>query len=796
MYRKYLLFSILLCNVIYGQINISGYIIDKNSGEKLIGSAIVDSMQNAYTVSNNYGYYSLQVDQGYHHISVLYVGYSEKNFSGYLSEDTIINFQLNPGSSIEEVKISGLDQNSILSTRMPGLINLPVKMMEKLPFTLGEQDVLKTVQLMPGVQPGSEGLTGYYVRGGDSHNNLILLDGMEVFNSDHMFGFFSFFNPDVIKTAKFYKSGFPAKYNGRTASILDVRTKDGNENVFKARASIGLLASKVQLEGPLIKKKLTFILSARRTYIDLFSKQLVNRFTDFTHAGYYFIDLNGKIRLKINEKNNIYLSNYYGYDDGYFQSSNVFGTDPPLIDESFTQSDREKTVNWGSNLLTARYERVLTPNLFMNVAVGLSNYDYYGREKIDELAKYWINDVLINTQNKNSFTNSTSIKSQAYAVDFDFAISNKHRLKYGSEVRIYQVCPYIENAFIEDKSKINPITLKNASFFIQDEIKLGNKLMLSPGLNYNTSFNGGKSTHRFDKRFLGVYDLNRSLNISTSFTEATQYLHLLRLGRINLASDLWLPSHDSVKPLYSREFAAAITWEINASYTLSVEGYIRTYENILYYNEGLVFNNQFNKFSELVTSGKGYAKGLDFALEKSNGRLTGIASYTLSDSEREIAGLNNGEKFRSRFDRPHNFKVLLTYSVNKRWSISGVFNIMSGSLQTLPVGKYNSNFLWGNNLWSYRSYISPASDIIIYKRNSVRLPVYHRLDLSVNYSIDKQKFRHSLHGGLYNAYNAKNAYELQEVTETEPNGSASKVRLVKKVLFPVIPFINYIIVIK
>ncbi len=790
-YLSFLFFFIFFYVNAQSSITISGYVTDSNSGEKLIGATIIDSTKKLHAITNNYGFYSITISPEQLNLIYSYVGYLEKTIQINTLHDTSINIKLIPGSQIEEVIVKSTSRKQFINISNPGLINIPLKVIKQLPVILGEADILKSIQLLPGIQPGSEGSTGFYVRGGNSDNNLILLDGVEVFNPDHLFGFFSFFNDDAIKSVKIYKSNFPAQYDNRAASVVDIRTKDGNENRIKAKASIGLISSKAQIEGPIIKNKLTFIGSARRTYFDLFSKKLINRFTDYSNAGYYFFDLNEKISWKINKRNNLYISNYFGKDDGFFQSLNEFGEDPPEIQDSYSRSEREKSVNWSSSLLTTRFESILKPNLFLNLATSISNYNYFGNEIKRNIAKYWLNQNLMTINNKSSLSTSSEIKMQAISLDFDHYINQRHHLIYGSDFKLYKIQPALDSSFINPENSLESFFCKNLNIFFQDKISLGEKFIIQPGLNFNNYYVEDKSIQKFDKRIGLNYKVNERYNLNASWSEMMQFLHLLRFGKINLASDLWLPSFGSIKPTYSSDYSVGINVKINDAFSLNVDAYIRYYKNLLSYREGLIFNNQYSDISKIVTSGRGKARGIELSIEKKSGNFLAFLTYSFSISERTFPELNNGETFRSRYDRPQNLKIILSNTFNSHLSASCIFYFMSGALQTLPIGIYNSNYYLGANPWSYIQYSGGGTEIIIYKRNSQRLPLYHRLDLSIDYSINHKRLKQSLKIGLYNAYNAKNAYEMQTQIITSPNGKESRIQLTKKVLFPMIPFISY-----
>ena len=358
------------------------------------------------------------------------------------------------------------------------------------------------------------------------------------------------------------------------------------------------------------------MVSARRTYLDLFSKDLISRFTDYDAANYHFYDINGKIRWKINDRTNFYISHYIGKDDGFFQTSTVYGENPPEKDAAYNRSDRERTLDWGSQLLTARMERIVTPSLFMNVAVGLSNYNYYGNESGKEQYAYWEGDSQVSGNDTSSIVTRSDIKMQLYSVDFNHTLNPMNRLTYGADIKLYRLQPSIDSAFLAMSDSELDILSKKISIFAQDEIKLGSKLTFTPGLNFHMYLVNQKAYYKLDKRFLINYYINDRLSVNAAYAEMTQHLHLLRLGTINLASDLWLPTFESVKPSYGTDCSVGFNYRINDAFRLSVDAYVRAYENLLYYREGIDFDEQYADISDVVTSGEGAARGVEFSLEK------------------------------------------------------------------------------------------------------------------------------------------------------------------------------------
>lgn len=769
-------------------ITLSGYVTDAQSSERLVGATLCDSTRQHCTISNSYGFFSLILPPGTHHIRVSYTGYAPELYTIDCRHDSSLSFVLHPNLYLEEIIITSGEENRVQSSEIPGLKVLPMSLIRDLPVVMGEKDILKTLQLMPGVQSGGEGSTSLYVRGGEADHNLILLDGVEVFNPDHLFGFFSFFNEDAVKSVRMYTSGFPAQYGGRLASVVDIRTKDGNSQEFRAKASVGLVSSKIQIEGPLVKERLTFIASARRTYLDLLAKPLINRHTQYSDASYFFYDLNGRIRWKPGPRSSLYISSYHGKDKGRFETDEQSGFDPPDDTLStYSHTLHHESAEWGNTILTARYEQAISGRLFMNVALGLSQYAYRGENRQNDLAVFWYNDTLRRIDNHNQLHTLSSVGMQTLSVDFDHYMSASNRFMYGASATFHTISSSVGKSTSDNNRLSQNYPTQQYALFVQNEYKPTKKLSLRPGLRsvwYAAESMGQLS---FEKRLSVNWQPASRLRLTAGYAEMTQYLSLLRFSGINLGSDLWLPAHATLKPIRSSDISAGLEFKLKPGLNMSLEAYIRQYRHLLAYKEGVWGQAQSNAFSELLTSGSGTARGIEVCLEKSTGRLTGLLSYCYSGSWRHFAGLNQGQRFKSRYDRPHSMRLLLTQTIGKRWSVSAVYTLMSGSLQTIGYELYGSVFDF--SLSTSPNVASQMLSITDNRINGYRLPVYHRLDVSASYTVSHRQFRSSLSMGFYNAYDAQNAYEMQSrITYLY---EAAKLELRKRVLFPIIPFLTY-----
>lgn len=796
MIRSILIICLLLIFFRTNAITVSGYIKDGNTGEKLIGATIFSNLNS--TLSNNYGFFSLSLPSGKHNLTFSFVGYKSLKREVTLKKDTTLFIELYTNNEIAEVQVKGENPYKIQSHREHGMKTIPLKLTGSLPVFMGERDIMKTLQLMPGVHPGSEGSTGLFVRGAEGSHNMILIDGVQVFNPNHLLGFFSIFNEDAINNVKFYTSGFPAKYNGRLASVTDIRMKDGNENNFSANGSIGLISSKFLIEGPLLNSKITYMLTGRRTYLDLFAKPLVKKFTDDYNADYYFYDLNGKVKWQVNSNTALHISAYSGEDKGGLGNSYVYGSSPPVKGAGYNRNIEQEDFHWGNSLLIARYEQVVNEKLFVNISASSSNYNYRGEKNNIDSMMYWNRSVLVVHENTYGLTTKSKINENTLALNAEYFHGENHTISFGGDIKNYFLAPKVLNNNVsEDTSILSSETSSNIlSFYLQDEIKISEKFKIIPGINVNHLI---KTQNRiyFDKRIALNYKFNNTLSTSISYSETTQYLHKLSLSRISLASDLWLISDEEIEPSGARDISLSCAYSLLKGWNISTSLYYRKYNKLLLYKEGASFQTNVTSYEDLITCGSGNGKGFELLIEKSTGRIKGFVSYSLSSAYRKFPEINEGKKFRATFNRPHVLYIASSADINKRWRFGLVFNVMSGAMQTYSHARYISWFDVGESLTD-DVYHAPHSgfDILVYDRNAYRMPVYHRLDVSFTYSFQALAGEHSINFGLFNAYNAKNAYATNQVYTSlgyagNPPVEHSFYRLEKKVLFPIVPFINY-----
>jgi outer membrane receptor for ferrienterochelin and colicin len=785
---------------------ISGFIEDAETGERLTGAAVFDANITSHgTVSNTYGFYSLTIPTGNIKLTSSFVGCSLFVLELNLTKDTIINIKLSSSIILNEVEVKG-GENKVDDIQM-GIIDVPLETIKKLPVILGETDIMKSIQMMPGVQGGTEGTSGIYVRGGGPDQNLILIDGVPVYNVSHLFGFFSVFNMDAISDFNLIKGGFPARYGGRLSSVIDVRMKEGNMKKITGTANIGILSSSFTIEGPIVKDKCSFIISARRSYLDLlvvpgewiysaFSKE-IGRLT----AGYFFQDLNTKINYKVSDKDRIFLSLYYGKDKLYAS----------VADKSDSSYYSDKyNLNWG-NLVTAfRWNHIFTPKLFANTTLTYSKFNYFiGIE--NEQKYYWENQKY---QSKNMVEYNSSITDFAANIDLDYVISPSYKLKFGTS-GIYHIfnpgitamkSDYYGENNVDTTYGNKEIAAQEFSAYLENEIKIGK--FLSMNLGGRLSGFQIKDTFfispepRISMRFL----ITKNFSIKLGYSKMQQYVHLLTNTSIGFPTDIWIPATNLVLPQKSTQYAVSTNFNFFDTYDFSIEGFYKEMNNLVEYKDGASLFFDFDNievkdadmWEEKVEQGKGWAYGVEFFLTKDIGKFNGWVGYTLSWSNRQFKNIAYGEIFPYTYDRRHDFAIASTYKFNERIDIGVNFVFSSGNAITLATSKYMTeqdieNYLqsiemmqehpeWGIFGFSETSYYGT--------RNNFRMPAYHRLDLGINYTKQKKHGTRVLSWGLYNAYCHLNPFFVEVSYDWKKQDFSKKVVYVYG-LFPIIPSVSY-----
>jgi len=763
---------------------IRGTVEDKLTGEKLISSNVYDATALKGITTNAFGFYSLTFPAGIIKLTVSYIGYQTIVMDVSLHRDTLINFRLSPVISLDEVVISADRTGSaVLSTQM-SMTELSAKTIKNLPMLLGEVDVLKALQLLPGVKGGNEGTSGIYVRGGGPDQNLILLDGVPVYNATHLFGFFSVFNPDAIQSVKLITGGFPARYGGRLSSVLDIRMRDGNNKKFSAEGSVGIISSKLTLEGPIIKDKTSFIVSGRRTYIDVLAQPFIKLMSRGSNgninAGYYFYDLNAKINHKFSDKSHLFLSAYSGSDKAYFKTVNKGD-----IQGGTYQSETDAGLGWGNLTAAVRWNYVITPKLFSNTTLTYSRYNFV----TSALSQQKNNDTL---SNKYQYIYDSGITDWAGKIDFEYLPDPNHTIRFGYNQIYHTFKPGVSVLSLKGENNIGIDTTfgnKNiyaheGALFVEDDWNISTRLKANIGLHFS-GFKVRDSVYtslqpRISARFL----VNEKISIKAAFTMMSQYIHLLTNSTIGLPTDLWLPATEKIKPERATQYAMGVVYEVSDGIEISMEGYYKSMKNLIEYKEGASFFSFTNDWQDKIEIGEGRAYGVEILARKQIGKTSGWIGYTLSWSERKFENISFGEWFPYRYDRRHDISFVLNQKISDHIDLGVTWVYGTGNAVTLPLEKYAS-------LLSMISKYQNFNGIEAFdKRNSYRMPAYHRLDLGINFRKETKWGERTWSFGAYNVYNRKNPFYLQFAQDYQRNGTFKTV-LKQYSLFPIIPSISY-----
>lgn len=791
---RYLIFTLLfifsLLTVMAQQKHtISGYVHDAATGEELIGATIrITGPEGTGTTTNVYGFYSLTLPAGNYTIEYNYVGYSRQRKEITLNQNIKLTIALQPSDlQLEEVVVRDERQDANVADVNMSRENLSIERAKKLPALFGEVDVLKTLQLLPGIQTAGEGTTGLFVRGGSADQNLILLDEATVYNASHFLGFFSVFNPDAIKNVEIYKGGIPARFGGRLSSILDIQMKDGNDKDYIFSGGIGSISSRLTVEGPLVKDRSSFIVSARRTYADIFLRLSSNE--DINSNTLYFYDFNAKANYKINDNNRVYLSGYFGRD--VFGLEDLFGLD------------------WGNATTTARWNHTFSDKLFLNTSLIYSKFDY-GFEGDDGV---------------NSFIWNSALEETNLKLDFSWFLNPKNTITFGSNSIYHFFAPpkitFQGESDIDDIEFFDRFALEQA-FYMGNEQKVTDRLSLEYGLRYSLFQSLGPSQEyiyekgkpldneniidtlsfsQFEK--IQFYDgleprigarllLGETSSLKASYNRMRQYLQIASNATAGLPIDRWIPAGRYIKPLIGDQIALGYFKNINDNiFEASVEVYYKWMQNLIDFKPAaqvLLTNNVETEILE----GKGWAYGAEFLLRKNVGQTTGWLSYTLSRTRRQIPGISNGNPYSARYDRTHDISLVLSHDLNRRLSLAGTFVFSTGAAVSLPIGRTQ---IAGQPI--------PVYDDT--RRNAHRMPPYHRLDLSATLrgkpNKDK-KWNGSWTFSIYNAYARKNAFTItfEEVYDNDPSFDpdespgeykSREQAAVKLYLFSIIPSVTY-----
>ncbi len=766
---------------------ISGFVKSKSSEENLIGSSVYDALRWEGTTSNSFGFYSVALPKGDVIINCSYVGFKTVQHRFVLDKDTVLSFHLEKNAMLSEVPvISFLSHDDINSSRT-STISVPVNQIKKVPSFLGEVDVVRTLQLLPGVNGGNEGVSGLYVRGGGSDQNLFLIDDVPVYNISHLFGFFSVFNEDAINNVTVTKGGFPARYGGRLSSVVDIRMKDGNQEELKGVLSVGMMSSKLALEGPLYKDKTTFSASFRRSYYDLLALPLQSG--NNSKTGFYFYDANAKIVHRLNDKNRLYLSFYSGKDKFYTKYNWLEVPNPTQSGndtETITVND-ENYYEWGNTITSLRWNRIITDKLFANVSVAYSDYiyavGYNSHDIIDDDWQYY---------KKEYYSGIVDFMSK---VDFDYYVVPNHHVRFGANYIYHKFNPGMdilqETLGLEtlvDTTIGNSIVYGNeVYFYIEDDFKLGERIQANCGLHASFYDTQGRVYSSFEPRFSARYLVSHGIALKGAYSKMTQYMHMFSSSSVSLPTDFWIPVTDKISPQYAEQTSFGVEWQLRKGFNFSLIGYFKKYENLMEQKEGNSGILYSDDWEDNFVFGKGEAKGLEFLIHKKTGKLSGWLGYTLAKSVQQFSEINDGIPFPTNNDRRHDFSIFGNYVINNHVDISATWQWSSGNTVTLPSQKYYSPSLptlGTSQISDYSEYISGI--------NQYRMPAFHRLDIGVNFKKNNKLGERIWSFGLYNAYGRQNAFSLYFATDTdEETGETSRsLKQISIIPFP-LPYVRY-----
>ena len=769
---------------------ISGFVVDAESTESLVGATIYAPEIGIGTTTNRYGFFSLSVPADSVRLVVSHVGYLPLTLNQTLTEDLQLNIELNSEATrLDEVEVIAGGESSVEAVQM-SQIKLPTGTIRALPVLAGETDVFKTLQLLPGVQSGREGTAGLYVRGGTPDQNLVLLDGVTVYNPNHLYGFLSVFNSDAIKDVTLIKGGIPARYGGRLSSVIDLTMEEGNMREFEGTATVGILASSFTFQGPVKKDRASFIVAARRTYLDL----LVYPFLDESEkAGYYFYDTSAKINYITSSKDRVYLSFYAGRDRAYRRE---------IQDQEFsnTQLRGRGDFGWRNLTATARWNRVWGTQLFSNTLLGYTRYRA-GTRSQEEIRQ--LNDHSdIQSFYRTSFL--SGITDIVGRMDFDWVPNPVHyvRLGAGGTLHTYNTGTFSEREFGIDIVPVdtvyNPdyrIRALEVHTYVEDEVRLFSNLSVNAGVRASSFFVEGRKYYSLQPRFNVRWKFATNLALKASYAKLKQNSHLLPVANgLSLPLDLWVPATDRVRPQNATQVASGFAWNSpKRTYEVTIEGFYKWMNSQIEYAEGAqTYNLSGDAWQDEIESGKGWSYGGELFVRKSTGQVTGWIGYSLTKTRRKFPALNGGRIFPFRFDRLHDVSAAAIWRLGQSIELSAVWVYGTGQAVWLPVGHFYGFRHDPGGAMDYFEQDNSRLLRVYGDRNSVRMRAYHRLDLSMQMKRNLRWTHRTLSFGAYNAYSRKNPFLLQTKNASDEGGDELNYLVFEQVTaFPVIPFVNY-----
>ena len=769
------------------RVTVSGHITDKASGETLIGAGVITDGAGAAT--NTYGFYTLTIPQGKGiSLKYSYVGYDDVTLTLDLLRDTTVNVALKANSELKEAVVSAQRESGIMATKMSA-IEIPMNMIKNTPVLFGEADVLKTIQLMPGVQSGAEGFSGIYVRGGGPDENLLLLDGISLYNAEHMLGLFSIFQPEAVKKVTLYKGSFPARYGGRTSSIIDVRTNDGNLHETHGTVGVGVLCDKFHLEGPIAKGRTAYSISARGMHTFLFDGILR---AAKVPANYYFFDMNGKLTHRFSDRDRLFLNAYYGRDIFHFMDEDEY--EIAGGSNEYRKYDDKTHIRWGNLLTSARWNHVFNGRLFSNATVAFTDYrmrmGYTTSEKSQDTEYFY----------KYKFDYGSGIRDLTAKIDFDYTPAPRHIIKFGGEYVNHAYIPETYTTVEKENDKGQMVTdttytnkkEKNRlghemSVYIEDDFTVGGWLTLNPGVHLAMFLTSGRTYWSPEPRMSAKVDFGKGVSVKAAYSRMAQYVHLLSSAQITLPIDLWVPITRNIKPVTADQYSLGLYYNGLPGWEFSVEGYWKDMHNVLEYKDGVSFMASSQSWEDNVVMGDGRAYGVEVFIQKTIGKTTGWLGYTLAKSDRVFSNglINNGERYPYRYDRRHNISLVVNQQLGKKWDLSAVWTFATGGTTTIP--ERESIVMLPDGTFTQIDYAP--------HRNNYRLPPSHRLNIGVNYHKRLRRGESIWNFGVYNAYNRLNPNFVYYKADTRGDSKSSlytrKAKLKSVTILPIIPSFSY-----
>lgn len=784
---------------------ISGYVTDGASSETLIGANILESRRSTGTATNPFGFYTLTLPEGEAELTFSYLGYESRRSRFELTKDTLLNIPLTSNNLLAEVVVLSDKHEAGLQSTAMGAHEIPMAQIRSTPSILGEADLLKTIQLLPGVQAGMEGFSGMYVRGGGPDQNLVLLDGIPVYNADHMLGIFSIFTPDAVKNTTLFKSSFPARYGGRLSSIVDVRTNDGDMHRYHGALSIGALTDKIHIEGPIWKERTSFSFSARAIPTVFFKSLIVDKDENYSDKyNYYFYDVNAKVNHKFNDRSRLFLSFYKGKDHYHYDSYD--GSTNDNIYKSYYKDNSH--LNWGNTIAYGRWNYVFNSKLFCNTTLSYNNYEMSLDGEMEDT--YMAGKQILNKYHYSSRF-SSGIRDWSARMDFDYTPIPQHHIKFGAEYIYHTFRPGVSTSKIQDvdDGTVQQDTIYNTSssremhgqeisLYAEDNFNVSDDLSLNAGVRTALFHTQGKSYYSVQPRLSARYNLGQGFSAKASYTCMAQYVHLLSSTPLSMPTDLWVPITKDISPMYANQYSIGGYYAGLPGWEFSIEGYYKQMRHILEYQDGVSFFGTSTNWEEKVEVGEGRSFGLELMVQKTLGNTTGWLAYTLSKTDHRFKDgtINQGEWFPYKYDRRHSISLALNHKFSNRIDVGASWIFNSGGCITVP--EKATIIIRPDGSTEETGYIS--------HRNNYRLPASHRLNLGINFNKKTKHGMRTWNISVYNAYNAmnpnivyskyKNGYNAENdfyesIYGQSTNKEKGKATIKKLTILPCIPSVTY-----